>query len=172
VSDRRQVIVVFGCPVGAGGVISPALERRLVRAHEEVERDPQALVVVSGGVVRGEVEAAFMQQWLVARGVPADRIRVEPSARDTEENAALVAELLRAEAISGVRLVTDRFHMRRSRWLLALALRRVSGARVPVVEAAARDDKAWLERLGLGFDEAWKLAWSLCQLLWRRTLRR
>jgi uncharacterized SAM-binding protein YcdF (DUF218 family) len=171
VSQGRRAIVVFGCPVGEGGVASPALERRLIRAREEAERDPQALLVVSGGIVRGEREAPFMREWLVARGVEAARLRLESTARDTEENAAFVAELLRQESVTTVTLVTDAFHMRRSRWLLMLAMRRVTSLPSTVVGLPARDDKRRLERVALAVGETWKLLWSLCQMLWRRHLR-
>ena len=162
----RRVVVVFGCPVRPGG-----LERRLSRARAEAEAAPQAVLVVSGRVVRGDNEAVFMQRWLVEHGVAPSRVLLEPAARDTEENAALSAALVGTLDLERVTLVTDRFHMRRSRWLLALALARVMGARVAVVEAAAADDKPWLERAWLSVSETYKLGWSFLLMLWRRHRR-
>jgi uncharacterized SAM-binding protein YcdF (DUF218 family) len=166
-----RVIAVFGCRVGDDGVPSPALERRLVRALLEAQRQPQALLLVSGGTVHGQVEARAMHRWLVEAGIAATRILVEPEARDTEENAAFTARLLAGRELGEVLLVTDRFHMRRSRLLLALALRRCLSHPVTVAPAPAADDKPHGEALALWLGELWKIGSSLWQVLWRRYLR-
>lgn len=163
----RTAIVVFGCPVGAGGAVSSALARRLVRARVEAEREPDALVIVSGGDAHGNNEAAFMQGWLTAHGVAAGRIRVEPRARDTEENARFCAACLRSAGTRRVLLVTDAFHMRRSRLLLRLALREF-GVEAEVVAAPSGHQLGARARWLLGVSESIKLVWSAGQRYWRR----
>ncbi len=105
----------------------------MARAH------PEAVLVVSGGAVSGPVEAEVMQRWLASRGVDASRIICEPAARSTAENAAFVAPLLHELDVVRVTLVTERFHMRRSRLLLRRELARV-GLYAPLEIAAAEDE--------------------------------
>jgi uncharacterized SAM-binding protein YcdF (DUF218 family) len=119
----RHAVVVFGCAVLKDGTPSPALQRRLERALEAALADPAALVVVSGGAVASDhPEGRVMRDWLVARGIPPQRIVVEDQARFTLENAELVAPLLQRAGVGEVTLVTERFHMLRSAHLLQVAL--------------------------------------------------
>jgi uncharacterized SAM-binding protein YcdF (DUF218 family) len=106
--------------------------RRLKQALDEARRDPSALVVVSGGSVRGRPpEASAMRDWLVAEGLDPARVILEAASRSTPDNAHWCAGLLAGSGVSRVTLVTERYHMRRSRRLLAVALaRRCPGVRL------------------------------------------
>ncbi len=134
-----HAIVVFGCPARPDGTPSPSLERRLRSALAVAEANPDARLVLSGAAVRGRVtEADAMRRWLVSNGVAAHRITMEPSARFTLENAELSAALVRNMGASKVTLVTEDFHMPRSRALFIAALRAV-GASAAVETARAPD---------------------------------
>jgi uncharacterized SAM-binding protein YcdF (DUF218 family) len=167
----ERVVLVFGCPVGPDNLPTPALERRLNRALSEGVSDPAVTFLVSGGRVRGQTEAHVMKAWLMAHGIGVERILEESIARDTEENAAFSAEVLRHHSPERITLVTDRFHMRRSRILLRWALHRTLKKQVTVVAAPAQDNKRGREHVWLVIREAWGLLWSVGQVVWRRLLQ-
>lgn len=136
-------MVLLGAPLLVDGSPGSALRRRLDCATDLLRRDPHARVLVTGGVPprascqRPEAVAAAAE--LAARGIASGRILVEPGARNTWENAALSARLLRAEGLAQapLLLVTEPWHLPRARLAFrAHGLRaRGAGCRVP---AAAR----------------------------------
>jgi uncharacterized SAM-binding protein YcdF (DUF218 family) len=130
---------VFGAAVDPDGRPRRPLTRRLRRALVEAAADPGALVIVSGGRVRGRpAEAPIMRDWLVAEGLDSARIVVEPEARSTHENARHCADLIAARGFRRVTLVTERFHVLRARFLLARALAS-RGLRIELRTSAAPD---------------------------------
>ena len=125
------LLVLLGAPVTADGVPGPALARRLGCALELLRHDPEARLLATGGVppraLSAEAEAVVVARVLKARGIPAARVLLEPNARNTWENAARSARLLRAgqQTFDPVLLVTDPWHLPRA--LLAF---RAHGLRV------------------------------------------
>jgi uncharacterized SAM-binding protein YcdF (DUF218 family) len=97
--------------------------------------------------VLGPCEADVMAGWLRERGVASERLVLEREARSTAENARLVAPLLLG--VARVTLVTERFHMLRSLWLL----RRALGPEVRVEAAPAADALGALARVAVGCRE-------------------
>lgn len=157
---RAHAVIVFGCPARRNGHVGPALRRRLERGLEVAQADTEAVVIVSGGDMAGPAEAPIMRAWLVANGLPPERIVVEDRARSTIENALFVAPMLRKLSVDRVTLVTSRFHAQRATVLLRLALRRSDLARVHVdtlPAAVGPSDGKWATA-GL---EAVKLACNL-----------
>jgi vancomycin permeability regulator SanA len=133
----------MGAAASADGTPSPALQRRLERALVELHDDPDAVVIVTGGAVKSQaVEAHVMQRWLIARGVEPARIHVEDKARISIENAELVmpiaARVLHPHDAT-LTIVTERYHMKRSRTLFERALDHASLSRIDVREASAPD---------------------------------
>jgi uncharacterized SAM-binding protein YcdF (DUF218 family) len=61
----------------------------------------------------------LMKRDAVAQGVPDAAILVEPSSTTTEENARLVASLMRAQGLESAILVTSPYHQRRAANLFA-----------------------------------------------------
>ncbi len=145
VPKSKHAVVIFGH--GEAGVPSPTpqLVRRLERGLAELQKDPEALAVLSGDAVHTRaVEADVMRAWLIARGVDAQRIvskRIvtETTAQSTLDNAQFVAPILERAGVERVTLVTERFHMRRSRSLLKRAMRRHGLGRVRLRKATAPD---------------------------------
>jgi uncharacterized SAM-binding protein YcdF (DUF218 family) len=137
---RAAVLVLLGAPLLADGSPGPALRRRLECALDVLRRDAHARVLATGGVPPGALcarpEAVAAAAELFARGIAAERILVENRARNTWENAALSARLLRAEGLARARvqLVTDPWHLPRAALAFhAQGLRaRGAGCRVPV----------------------------------------
>jgi hypothetical protein len=120
------------------------LRRRLERALDASREDPEAHVVVCGGAVFGPNESEVMAAWLRARGVR--RVLLESQSRSTRENARFAAPIIAELVPARVTLVTERFHLERSRVLLAEAL---AALRVgcEVEGLAAEDDLGMAGRL-------------------------
>lgn len=120
----EDAVVVLGAAVH-GRELSRTLASRLDVALAYRERNPGALVVVSGGQGPQEdlPEGHAMQAYLLAHGVPADRIVVEDQAASTEENFAFSKQLLDARLAPGYRVafVTDEFHVYRAGRIAAAA---------------------------------------------------
>ena len=120
-ADNVGLVVILGCPAQSDGTLSAGLSARVERASQLARLHPSALIVPTGAAVQnGQVEAAVMQEGLIALGVPTSRIVLEPLARLTLENAtrtlAMLPRLLpNAEgSMITVTLVTEPFHAVRS----------------------------------------------------------
>ena len=84
---ERPYLVVLGAAV-YGERPSLTLVRRMEGALDYLESYPESVVIVSGGMGKGEniTEAQAMRDWLVARGIAEERVLMEPKATSTEEN--------------------------------------------------------------------------------------
>lgn len=94
------------------------LKNRLDKTVEYHHRNPDAIIIVSGG--RGDEnkpsEAAVMEEYLLSKGVPSDRIIKEDKSRTTVENFKFSADLLKDKSgknHSAV-IITNVFHIYRS----------------------------------------------------------
>jgi uncharacterized SAM-binding protein YcdF (DUF218 family) len=120
---RADAIVIIGAGRGWndpawGGVDQPsplAMER--MRYAARLAKASGLPVLASGGVPHGEAfsEADMMADSLVADFVQPVRWR-EARSRTTWENALYSAQILRAEGVERVVLVTQAWHMSRARW--------------------------------------------------------
>ena len=128
--QRAQAIVVLG-----GGVAPPAgksAEINLLSASDRVwyaarlfHAGKAPLLLLSGGSVPGRdafSEARAMAIFLQDLGVPPHALVLEEASRNTRDNAAFSAALLKARGIDHILLVTSALHMAR-----ALALFRAQG---------------------------------------------
>jgi uncharacterized SAM-binding protein YcdF (DUF218 family) len=153
-----HAIVVFGAALNREGRPGDPLTRRLRRTLAEAVADPRALVIVSGGRVRGRpCEALAMRDWLVAEGLEAARIVIEAEAKSTHENSQNCASLVAARGLRRVTLVSERYHIRRARVLFARALA-ARGLAVELRVSAAPDHLGLFERITRCFRELDKLA--------------
>ncbi|MGX6510681.1 YdcF family protein [Rhodococcus sp. SJ-2] len=127
-------LVVLGAGLTDDGKIRPVLAQRLEAALRAAERYPESPVVVTGGVPRnGITEAGAMKEWLVARGIPAERIIEEPESSSTVENAHFTNDLLLDRRATGAVLVTNRDHLERA----MINFRQAVDARIPVAGIVA-----------------------------------
>ena len=99
------VFIVFGAKTERDGSPSAVLAARLDRAVEAMEKTPGSLCIVSGGQGENEIrpEAESMRDYLISRGIGADRIVTEPDSHNTAENIRNSMKLLRD--MDGVRRV-------------------------------------------------------------------
>lgn len=131
-----DVIVAPGARVRPDGSPSPALARRIAAAAE-VQRATGLPVIVSGGVVGGGAsEAAVMRDGLLARGVPAAAITLEPQARTTFDNALFSGRIMRARGWRSALVVSEPYHAPRA--VMSLRLLGVAARAAPAGPEGAR----------------------------------
>lgn len=116
--NDEKAIIVLGAGL-RGETVGDVLRRRLVAAQEAWEKNPTALIVVTGGQGADEKipEALAMQRWLVANGVPEECIILEDKSTSTEQNLQFAQQLLIEAGIGPdepVAVVTNAFHCYRA----------------------------------------------------------
>ncbi|MBN3842311.1 MULTISPECIES: YdcF family protein [Burkholderia] len=125
-SEPADVAVIFGNALDETGAPKPVLAARLdvgVRCY----RTGQCPAFLVSGAIDGPGlnEATAMRDYLVARGVPADRIAVDDQGDNTLATAQHTLAYLQAHRLSRVLIVSQYYHLARVR----LAFERVGIAR-------------------------------------------
>jgi len=93
---------------------------RLVHAVALYKAGKAPVIVLTGGAIEdARPEAQQMQDLLMVMGVPAKHLLLENESRNTHDNAANTALLLKSRGMHRILLVTSAFHMRRSQALFA-----------------------------------------------------
>ena len=118
-NDRLRpadVAVVLGSKAFPDGTPSPRLAARLDRAVQLVGAGLVHQVIVSGGTgVEGVDEALVMKAYLVEHGVPAQQVWVDSQGVTTRATARNCAALMRAQGWHSALLVSQYFHLSRTR---------------------------------------------------------
>ena len=122
--DERVIIVL-----GAGlhkDKPSKLLQCRLNKAYDYAAAHPDTLVITSGGQGRDEwlPEGDAMRDYLIAKGLPADRVLAESGSTSTEENFAFSLTILREHGFdetTPIVYVSNAFHCYRAGKYAALA---------------------------------------------------
>ena len=115
----EDFVIVLGAGVRQGRIM-PALQRRLEAAVRYHERNPYAIIIVSGGQGYREPysESYVMARFLIEAGVPVDQILMEASSTSTFTNMLYSRDVLELYAEPGanptVAVITNDFHMFRS----------------------------------------------------------
>jgi len=113
---KVDAIVILGA-AQYNGLPSPVLEARLDHALALWNEGLAPRIVVTGGKMPGdayteaETEAAF----LIEHGVPADAILYENEGRDTWQSMQGVAAVLKGTGVHSLLIVSDGFHLTRSK---------------------------------------------------------
>lgn len=119
VRDRLHpvdAIVVLGARVQPGGRLSrSAAERVLCAVQLHQQGWAPVLLFTGGGAAELPAEADEMAAEALRLGVPGDALLVETSSRNTWENAAFSADVLRARKLRSAIVVTHAFHCRRTK---------------------------------------------------------
>lgn len=111
-----NILVILGYPANNDGYPSPILKSRLDKGLEIYEQEPIDKIILTGGPVYNNfVEAEVMAVYCIEHGVPTDKIVMEPSAKNTYENARMVNRLIEDEGYTNVIIVTSAFHARRAK---------------------------------------------------------
>lgn len=111
-----DAIVVMGA-AQYDGRPSPQLAARLDHVAEIWPTVDVPLVIVTGGKLPGDrfTEAEASANYLIDRGIPADAILQEGTGSTTQASLASVADMLEAQGLSDVIIVTDPYHSLRSK---------------------------------------------------------
>lgn len=120
---ERPYLIVLGAAV-YGDQPSLTLVRRLEGALDYLDRYPDSVAIVSGGMGSGETitEAQAMREWLLARGVAPERVIEEPRATSTQENLSFSYDIIRArgdEPDGKVAIVSSAYHLYRAKSMSA-----------------------------------------------------
>ncbi len=107
-------IIVLGAQLRDNGP-SYTLQMRLDRASEYLKENPDTNVIVSGGQGSNEpdTEAQGMYEYLVKKGISADRIKKEDQSVNTHQNLTFSSQFLNKE-MDSVGVVTSNFHVFRA----------------------------------------------------------
>jgi len=114
-----DAIAVFGA-AEYGGRPSPVLHARLDHAVDLYrEQIAPLMITLGGGSDRdsGMTEGGVGRDYLLANGVPFDRIVAERRSVDTEQQVARLAEIARARGLKRIVVVSDGTHLFRIRKL-------------------------------------------------------
>jgi len=116
-SFDEDVAIVLGAGIRDGEVLG-TLARRLDAAVSYHRQNPNALIIVSGGLGHREevTEAYAMARYLIERGVPAGQILLENYAYSTYSNMRYSRTILDElfDHMPSVVVITSNFHMYRS----------------------------------------------------------
>ena len=133
--DGRPYVVVLGAAV-YGDQPSLTLVRRLEGTLDYLERYPESVAIVSGGMGPGATvtEAQAMHDWLVRHGIAEERIVQEPKATSTKENLDFSFALIRErgdEPDKNVAIVSSAYHLFRAKSMARLQGVEAAGVAAP-----------------------------------------
>ncbi|MEK4229706.1 YdcF family protein [Solibacillus sp. FSL H8-0538] len=114
----NDYLIILGAKVKPGGVPSLSLKNRLDVAIDYLTDHPHVQVIVSGGQGMDEeqTEASLMYDYLVDRGIVAERILIEDRSTSTYENLAF-SKVLLPDNVSAITIVSNNFHLHRASYL-------------------------------------------------------
>ncbi len=113
----EQTVIVLGCGI-RGERVSVGLAKRLNKAYEYHLKNPEAMIIVSGGQGPQEdiPEALAMKRYLVEKGVPEDKIIMEDKSTSTITNFRNSYEIMyeRNLPVHSTVFVTNAYHVYRA----------------------------------------------------------
>lgn len=114
--DAPRTVVVLGCEV-KGHRPSKMLMDRIDSAYDYLSRHPAAVCVASGGMDDDEIitEAQCIRDELVRRGIDPSRIYQEDQSKNTRQNLAFSAAIIRSNGLcTDIAVASDNFHQLRA----------------------------------------------------------
>ncbi len=113
----EETVIVLGCGI-RGERVSVGLAKRLNKAAEYHEKNPDAMIIVSGGQGPQEdiPEALAMKRYLVEKGIAEDKIIMEDKSTSTITNFRYSREIMEEKglSLSSVVFVTNGYHVYRA----------------------------------------------------------
>lgn len=117
-SSQADCIVVPGAAIWPNRQPSDALLYRLERTVELYEQGRAPTVIVTGGGEGNFAEAVVMGEWLTAHGLPPEAVIVENESATTRDSGVNVARLMKREGMKTALVVSQWFHVARTRMCL------------------------------------------------------
>jgi uncharacterized SAM-binding protein YcdF (DUF218 family) len=97
----------------------PLLKERLDTAIQLFRQYRYRFIILSGGAVKSKLtEAEIMRDYLVAHGVPVNRLLLESRSRNTVHNIVNCKLLLEQHGMQTCLLVSNSFHIRRMGYIM------------------------------------------------------
>ncbi len=120
-AERAEYAIVLGASVNEDGGASRIMRQRLRAALEFMDRNPDAMVILSGGQGGSEPisEARCMYNTLLEMGADRERLLLEPESSTTRENLRNSFAIIEARGGTDrpVALITSEFHQRRAAFI-------------------------------------------------------
>ncbi len=114
---NEKTVIVLGCGI-RGERVSVGLAKRLDKAYEYHTKNPDAVIIVSGGQGPQEdiPEALAMKRYLMEKGVPEEKIIMEDKSTSTITNFRFSHEIMKEKglSVSSVVFVTNAYHVYRA----------------------------------------------------------
>lgn len=122
VTKGNNAIVTLGYALNPDGSMHDILIQRLEKTLKLAKADPKALIVLTGGVPQNhKTEGKLMADWLIAKGVNANRIIEENYATSTVDNALFSSYALARHRIDHATIISSASHVRRGQALFEIA---------------------------------------------------
>ena len=115
--DNSLCIVVLGFQLNADGSMKDELIKRLETALANLNKYPNAYILVTGGGTASAnadaTEADCMAQWLMDNGVVEEKVIVENKSKTTAENALFSYAILKRDysEVTSVAIITSDYHI-------------------------------------------------------------
>jgi len=118
-SEKADIIVVLGA-AEYNGRPSPVLRARLDHAYDLYSKGLAQLILTTGGAGGDQqyTEGQVGRDYLVRRGIPSERIVVEGEGDTTVSTVLAVSEIMRRMGLTSAILVSDGYHIFRSKRIL------------------------------------------------------
>ncbi len=114
-NTNTDVIVILGYALNNKGEMRPPLIERLNQGLALSKANPNAKIIVTGGVPKqGVTESYLMKKWLIKKGISANKISIEGKSRDTVENAIFATKIIKSFKPKKVTIISSASHMRRA----------------------------------------------------------
>lgn len=134
-TEDYDAIIVLGAQVLPDGTPSIQLSWRLDKAAELWRKHPVPVVCCGAqGVNEPMPEAVAMRDYLVAQGVDAASVRIDPDSFNTRQNLKHAAQLLAEDEVDTVLIVTSDYHLPRAMALAEDQGLQATGAGSPTKE--------------------------------------
>lgn len=121
VAKEQTTVIVLGCQV-RGSTPSPMLGRRIDAAYNYLADHPETVAICSGGQGADEdiSEARCIYDILTQKGIAPERLYLEETSTNTDENVGNSLKIIRANALSEqVAVATSDFHQKRAAMICA-----------------------------------------------------
>lgn len=115
---NEEVVIVLGCGL-KGDEPNSMLEKRLDKTIEYLNKNPNAMVIVSGGQGSDEPisESEAMRRYLVKNGIDISKIIKEDQSDNTYENIKFTKEVMKENNLKPEKIViiSSKFHLYRAK---------------------------------------------------------
>lgn len=115
---KADALIILGY-VSRDGRIHPLLKERLDEACKIFQQYGHENIIVSGGAVGSRYsEADLMKEYLVEKGIPANKVLKEDQSRNTVQNLIYSKRLMELHQLESFIVITSLFHIRRTKYIM------------------------------------------------------